>query len=127
MTGLLTRLAQQIHDRTVDARDLIRQMNTEMHARPRMSSGTTVGVSWQLADNLEEEQRAVCGLLDADAARLGPEDLSRMRALIRAPGPTSTIRPIASCSPNSSIPSRTRGPAPRTPARAVTPPLFRAA
>ncbi|MEV6985584.1 TIGR02680 family protein [Sphaerisporangium sp. NPDC051017] len=76
--ALLTRLAQQIHDRTVDARDLIRRMNSEMRSR-RMSSGTTVGVSWQLADNLEDEQRAVCGLLDADAARLGPDELSRMR------------------------------------------------
>ncbi|GAA0414315.1 TIGR02680 family protein [Acrocarpospora corrugata] len=76
--ALLTRLAQQIHDRTVDARDLIRRMNTEMRSR-RMSSGTTVGVSWQLADHLEEEQRAVCGLLDADAARLRPDELSRIR------------------------------------------------
>ncbi|MFG1874060.1 TIGR02680 family protein [Sphaerisporangium sp. NPDC049003] len=76
--ALLTRLAQQIHDRTVDARDLIRRMNTEMRSR-RMSSGTTVGVSWQQADHLEDEQRAVCGLLDADAATLGPEQLSRMR------------------------------------------------
>lgn len=77
--ALLTRLAQQIHDRTVDARDLIRRMNTEMRSR-RMSSGTTVGVNWQLADNLDDEQRAVCGLLDVDAARLGPDELSRMRA-----------------------------------------------
>jgi hypothetical protein len=76
--ALLTRLAQQIHDRTVDARDLIRRMNTEMRSR-KMSSGTTVGVSWQLADSLEDEQRAVCGLLDADAARLGPDELTRMR------------------------------------------------
>ncbi|MFD8527175.1 TIGR02680 family protein [Streptosporangium canum] len=76
--ALLTRLAQQIHDRTVDARDLIRRMNTEMRSR-RMSSGTAVGVNWQLADNLDDEQRAVCGLLDADAARLGPDELTRMR------------------------------------------------
>ncbi|MEO3855135.1 TIGR02680 family protein [Acrocarpospora sp. B8E8] len=76
--ALLTRLAQQIHDRTVDARDLIRRMNTEMRSR-RMSSGTTVGVSWLLADNLDEGQRAVCALLDGDAARLGPDDLGRMR------------------------------------------------
>ncbi|MCY0924125.1 TIGR02680 family protein [Streptomyces sp. H27-G5] len=76
--ALLTRLAQQIHDRTVDARDLIRRMNTDMRER-RMSSGTTVGVSWLLADGLDDEQRAVCGLLDADAARLGPEKLARMR------------------------------------------------
>lgn len=76
--ALLTRLAQQIHDRTVDARDLIRRMNTDMRER-RMSSGTTVGVSWLLADDLDDEQRAVCSLLDADAARLGPEGLARIR------------------------------------------------
>ncbi|MEU8521114.1 TIGR02680 family protein [Streptomyces sp. NPDC048577] len=76
--ALLTRLAQQIHDRTVDARDLIRRMNTDMRER-RMSSGTTVGVSWLLADTLDDEQRAVCALLDADAARLGPDKLARMR------------------------------------------------
>ena len=78
--ALLTRLAQQIHDRTVDARDLIGRMNKEMRAR-RMSSGTTVGVAWHLADKLDEEQRAVCALLDADANRLGPDALGRMRAL----------------------------------------------
>ncbi|MET7542188.1 TIGR02680 family protein [Streptomyces sp. NPDC005507] len=76
--ALLTRLAQQIHDRTVDARDLIRRMNTDMRER-RMSSGTTVGVNWLLADDLDDEQRAVCALLDADAARLGPDKLARMR------------------------------------------------
>ncbi|MFI7134817.1 SbcC/MukB-like Walker B domain-containing protein [Nonomuraea sp. NPDC050153] len=76
--ALLTRLAQQIHDRTVDARDLIRRMNTEMRSR-RMSSGTTVGVGWLLADALDDEQRAICGLLDGDAARLRPDDLTRMR------------------------------------------------
>ncbi|MET8867205.1 TIGR02680 family protein [Nonomuraea sp. NPDC004580] len=76
--ALLTRLAQQLHDRTVDARDLIRRMNTEMRSR-RMSSGTTVGVGWLLADALDDEQRAICGLLDGDAARLRPDDLTRMR------------------------------------------------
>ncbi|WP_435218532.1 TIGR02680 family protein [Streptomyces sp. bgisy034] len=76
--ALLTRLAQQIHDRTVDARDLIRRMNTDMRER-QMSSGTTVGVSWLLADHLDDEQRAVCALLDADAARLGPDGLARVR------------------------------------------------
>jgi uncharacterized protein (TIGR02680 family) len=77
--ALLTRLAQQIHDRTVDARDLIRAMNKEMRGR-RMSSGKRVGVSWQLADALDDEQRAVAGLLDADASRLSPDALARMRA-----------------------------------------------
>lgn len=76
--ALLTRLAQQIHDRTVDARDLIRRMNTDMRKRT-MSSGTTVGVSWLLAEHLDDEQRAVCALLDADAARLGPDGLARVR------------------------------------------------
>ncbi|MDJ0345971.1 TIGR02680 family protein [Streptomyces sp. H10-C2] len=78
--ALLTRLAQQIHDRTVDARDLISRMNREMRSR-RMSSGATIGVSWHLADKLDEEQRAVCTLLDAGANRLGPDALGRMRAL----------------------------------------------
>jgi uncharacterized protein (TIGR02680 family) len=78
--ALLTRLAQQIHDRTVDARDLISRMNREMRSR-RMSSGTTVGVAWHLADKLDDEQRAVCALLDADASRLGPDALGRMRGL----------------------------------------------
>nr|WP_324614098.1 SbcC/MukB-like Walker B domain-containing protein [Streptomyces sp. NRRL F-5122] len=54
-------------------------MNTDMRER-RMSSGTTVGVSWLLADDLDVEQRAVCTLLDADAARLGPDGLARIRA-----------------------------------------------
>jgi uncharacterized protein (TIGR02680 family) len=77
--ALLTRLAQQIHERTVSARDLIRAMNKEMRGR-RMSSGKRVGVSWQLADSLDDEQRAVASLLDADACRLSPDALARMRA-----------------------------------------------
>ncbi|SES05710.1 TIGR02680 family protein [Streptomyces sp. yr375] len=76
--ALLTRLAQQIHDRTIDARDLIRRMNADMRRRT-MSSGTTVGVSWLLADHLDDEQRGVCALLDADAVRLGPDGLARVR------------------------------------------------
>ncbi|MFH8473162.1 TIGR02680 family protein [Streptomyces sp. NPDC018000] len=77
--ALLTRLAQQIHERTLDARDLIRGMDREMRAR-RMSSGTTVGVAWQLADHLDDTQRAVCKLLDTDATRLTPDQLASMRA-----------------------------------------------
>ncbi|MFZ3492037.1 TIGR02680 family protein [Streptomyces sp. 5.8] len=76
--ALLTRLAQQIHERTVDARDLIHRMNAEMRQR-KMSSGTTVGVNWLLADDLDPEQRQVSSLLDADAARLGPDALTKMR------------------------------------------------
>ncbi|WP_371578292.1 TIGR02680 family protein [Streptomyces sp. NBC_01314] len=89
--ALLTRLAQQIHDRTVDARDLIRRMNTDMRRR-KMSSGTTVGVSWLLADHLDDEQRAVCALLDADAARLGPEGLVRVRIHFAAQIKTARAR-----------------------------------
>lgn len=89
--ALLTRLAQQIHDRTVDARDLIRRMNTDMRART-MSSGTTVGVNWLLADHLDDEQRAVCALLDADAARLGPDGLARVRVHFAAQIKTARAR-----------------------------------
>ncbi|MFE7748665.1 TIGR02680 family protein [Streptomyces sp. NPDC057428] len=89
--ALLTRLAQQIHERTVDARDLIRRMNTDMRRRT-MSSGTTVGVSWLLADHLDDEQRAVCALLDADAARLGPEGLARVRVHFAAQIKTARAR-----------------------------------
>jgi len=89
--ALLTRLTQQIHDRTVDARDLIRRMNTEMRSR-KMSSGKTVGVKWQLADHLDDEQRAVCGLLDAGASRLSPDALSRMRSHFAAQIKTARAR-----------------------------------
>uniref|UniRef100_UPI00082DCA55 TIGR02680 family protein n=1 Tax=Rhodococcus phenolicus TaxID=263849 RepID=UPI00082DCA55 len=65
--ALLTGLAQQIHERTVDARALIAQMATEMRKR-HMSSGNTIGVHWALADHLDDRSRAVCRLLDRDAS-----------------------------------------------------------
>ncbi|MGH3821972.1 MAG: SbcC/MukB-like Walker B domain-containing protein, partial [Pseudonocardiaceae bacterium] len=77
--ALLTQLARQIHERTVDARDLIGRMNTEMRRR-RMSSGLTVGVRWELADALNDEHRDVVRLMERDAAGLGPDELARMRA-----------------------------------------------
>lgn len=77
--ALLTGLAQQIHERTCDARDLIARMGTEMKQR-RMSSGNTIGVHWVLADNLPESARAVCKLLDRAAADLGPDELATVRA-----------------------------------------------
>lgn len=89
--ALLTRLAQQIHDRTVDARDLIRAMNREMRSR-KMSSGKTVGVKWQLADHLDDEQRGVCGLLEADASRLDPDALIRIRSHFAAQIKTARAR-----------------------------------
>ncbi|MFF0488241.1 SbcC/MukB-like Walker B domain-containing protein [Nocardia sp. NPDC004068] len=77
--ALLTGLAQQIHERTGDARDLITRMGAEMKQR-RMSSGNTIGVHWVLADNLSESARAVCKLLDRDASDLTPDDLATIRA-----------------------------------------------
>ncbi|NKY86678.1 TIGR02680 family protein [Nocardia veterana] len=77
--ALLTGLAQQIHERTCDARDLIARMGAEMKQR-RMSSGNTIGVHWVLADNLSESARAVCKLLDRAAADLGPDELATVRA-----------------------------------------------
>jgi uncharacterized protein (TIGR02680 family) len=77
--ALLGRLAQQIHERTVDARDLIGRMAKEMRTR-RMSSGAGVGVHWALADSLDDEGRAVCRLLERDASYLGPDELATMRA-----------------------------------------------
>ncbi|MFD4367460.1 TIGR02680 family protein [Rhodococcus sp. NPDC058521] len=77
--ALLTGLAQQIHERTVDARELIARMGTEMRER-RMSSGSTVGVHWVLADNLDESVRAVSKLLERDSSALGPDELATMRA-----------------------------------------------
>ncbi|RJO68209.1 TIGR02680 family protein [Nocardia panacis] len=77
--ALLTGLAQQIHERTGDARELIARMGAEMKQR-RMSSGNTIGVHWVLADALSEAARAVCKLLDRDAAALTPDDLAAIRA-----------------------------------------------
>ncbi|MEU2004420.1 TIGR02680 family protein [Rhodococcus sp. NPDC019627] len=77
--ALLTGLAQQIHERTVDARDLIARMGSEMRER-RMSSGNTIGVHWVLADNLDDNARAISKLLDRDASALNPDDLAAMRA-----------------------------------------------
>ena len=77
--ALLTGLAQQIHERTIDARDLIARMGAEMQER-RMSSGSTIGVHWVLADNLDDNARSIAKLLDRDASALGPDDLATMRA-----------------------------------------------
>ena len=77
--ALLGRLAQQIHERTIDARDLVGRMGREMRAR-RMSSGVGIGVHWELADSLDDEGRAVYRLLERDPKYLGPDELARMRA-----------------------------------------------
>ncbi|MBC7302277.1 MAG: TIGR02680 family protein [Nocardia sp.] len=77
--ALLTGLAQQIHERTTDARELISRMGAEMKQR-RMSSGNTIGVHWILADGLSESARAMCKLLDRDTTALSSEDLGAVRA-----------------------------------------------
>ncbi|MDI9939494.1 MULTISPECIES: TIGR02680 family protein [Rhodococcus] len=77
--ALLTGLAQQIHERTVDARELIARMGTEMRER-RMSSGNTIGVHWVLADNLDDSAKAISKLLERDTSALGPDELATMRA-----------------------------------------------
>ncbi|QIS13218.1 TIGR02680 family protein [Nocardia arthritidis] len=96
--ALLTGLAQQIHERTSDARDLITRMGTEMKQR-RMSSGNTIGVHWVLADTLSEAARAMCKLLDRDASALTPEDLAAIRAHF-----ASEIRAARAAHPERSYP-----------------------
>jgi uncharacterized protein (TIGR02680 family) len=81
--GILTGIAAQIHARTLAARDLVRIMDTATTSR-RMSSGATVGISWILANNLSDAQRAVAAILTKDAAHLGPEDLATLRSHFRA-------------------------------------------
>jgi hypothetical protein len=76
--ALLTQLARQIHQRTIEARDLVERMDVQMRAR-RMSSGMTVGVGWQLSDDLTVDQRDACKLLDRDPARLSPAQLAALR------------------------------------------------
>jgi hypothetical protein len=62
-----------------------------------MSSGLTVGVGWQLSDDLDPDQRDVCRLLERDPARLGPTQLTTLRrhfaARIKAARSVSSDRP----------------------------------
>ncbi|MFF7309102.1 SDR family NAD(P)-dependent oxidoreductase [Streptomyces sp. NPDC008137] len=81
--GLLTGLAQQIHDRTVAARDLVRNMDADTRARP-MSSGTTVGIHWVVSDSLTDSQKAVSELLKKDASELDPARLTELRSHLRS-------------------------------------------
>ncbi|MBJ8337599.1 TIGR02680 family protein [Antrihabitans sp. YC3-6] len=96
--ALLTGLAQQIHERTMDARDLIAQMGSEMKQR-RMSSGNTIGVHWVLADSLDDTARAVSKLLDSDSATLSSDELARIRAHFAA-----NIRTARAAHPERSYP-----------------------
>ncbi|MEV6276887.1 TIGR02680 family protein [Nocardia sp. NPDC051832] len=96
--ALLTGLAQQIYERTSDARDLIARMGAEMKQR-RMSSGNTIGVHWVLADALSDAARAMCKLLDRDASVLSPEDLAAIRSHF-----ASEIRAARAAHPERSYP-----------------------
>ncbi|AJT68705.3 hypothetical protein T261_7103 [Streptomyces lydicus] len=80
--GLLTGLAQQIHSRTIAARDLVRSMDADTRARP-MSSGTTVGIHWVASDDLSDSQKAVSKLLEKDASGLDPVSLAELRSHLR--------------------------------------------
>ena len=44
-----------------------------------MSSGLTVGVGWQLSDDLDTDQREACTLLERDPARLSAAQLTTLR------------------------------------------------
>ncbi|QNA72026.1 TIGR02680 family protein [Streptomyces sp. So13.3] len=81
--GLLTGLAQQIHDRTIAARDLVKSMDADTRAKP-MSSGATVGINWVVSDALTDSQQAVNRLLDKDASGLGPAGLAELRSHLRS-------------------------------------------
>lgn len=81
--GLLTGLAEQIHDRTVAARDLVKSMDADTRSKP-MSSGTTVGINWVISDALTNSQQAVNKLLDKDASGLGPAGLAELRSHLRS-------------------------------------------
>ncbi|QBS39748.1 TIGR02680 family protein [Nocardia sp. CS682] len=96
--ALLTGLAQQIYERTSDARDLIARMGAEMKQR-RMSSGNTIGVHWVLADTLSDPARAMCKLLDRDASALGADELATIRAHF-----ASEIRAARAAHPERSYP-----------------------
>ncbi|MCP9618556.1 endonuclease [Nocardia otitidiscaviarum] len=96
--ALLTGLAQQIHERTGDARDLIAKMGAEMKQR-HMSSGNTIGVHWVLADTLSDPARAVCKILDRDSSELTADDLSTIRSHFAA-----EIRAARAAHPERSFP-----------------------
>ncbi|GAA3757194.1 SbcC/MukB-like Walker B domain-containing protein [Salinactinospora qingdaonensis] len=80
--GLLTELAQQVHDRVRTARDLVHGMDRDTRSRP-MSSGTKVGIRWGRTDRLDERQARVATILERDSQALGTEGLAELRGLLR--------------------------------------------
>ncbi|MEV2275260.1 TIGR02680 family protein [Nocardiopsis sp. NPDC049922] len=79
---LLGGIAQQIHERVRDARDLVRDMDRDTRARP-MSSGTRIGIRWVRDESLTDRQRLATQLVKRDEAGLGPSGLAELRAVLR--------------------------------------------
>ncbi|GAB3230907.1 TIGR02680 family protein [Glycomyces halotolerans] len=66
--ALLTSLTGQIHQRVIESRDLVEQMDEAMRER-RTSSGLRLGVSWLLKD-FDPAERELFGLFNAAPAKL---------------------------------------------------------
>jgi Putative exonuclease SbcCD, C subunit len=81
--SLLTALAQQIHSRVLAAKDLVAAMDADTRSKP-MSSGMAIGISWVRSEKRTEQQASVSRMLDRDAAGLGPDGLSELRAQLRS-------------------------------------------
>ncbi|MCY9784379.1 TIGR02680 family protein [Nocardiopsis sp. EMB25] len=79
---LLGGIAQQIHERVRDARDLVRDMDRDTRARP-MSSGTRIGIRWVRDESLTDRERLATRLVKRDEAGLGPSGLAELRAVLR--------------------------------------------
>ncbi|MCO5168162.1 MAG: hypothetical protein M9894_17610 [Planctomycetes bacterium] len=76
---LLGALCRQIHTRTMSARELVRHMDRAMRARQMMSSKMTLGIRWELINDLTKEQRDTLRLLEHDPSHLDPERLDALR------------------------------------------------
>ncbi|GII31839.1 SbcC/MukB-like Walker B domain-containing protein [Planotetraspora mira] len=77
---LLAGLAQQIFDRVFAAKDLVKGMDADTRSRP-MSTGTTVGIRWVVADKITDSEREMSELLGRDG--LGVAQLADLRRIIR--------------------------------------------
>jgi hypothetical protein len=77
---LLAGLAQQIGDRVITARDLVRDMDADTRSKP-MSSGIAVGIRWVQSDKITDRQRSASRLLERTAP--GPERLAELRSVLR--------------------------------------------
>ncbi|ETK37733.1 TIGR02680 family protein [Microbispora sp. ATCC PTA-5024] len=77
---LLAGLSQQVFDRVMLAKDLVKGMDADTRSRP-MSTGTTVGIRWVVSDRVTDDQREVSELLGRDD--LGPARLADLRRLLR--------------------------------------------